>query len=264
MSVFNLKGLKRVFVPVENKKVEINIIGSGENTLILLSGWTHDFQYEKDFLIELSKYYKVVTISYPGYLGSEENRHAQKMWFLASLVDEVVHKLNLKNYKLLGFSMGCQVALKYIDKYNKNTKAILISPTSNSPKDMLNVFQNLIIQSKILIGVFRENSKLKVELINLAYGKIGKITENSDNKSYFKDKSVTLNGAFDTLIALLTSYTNPLKYKNNIMFIFGDNEILQNKLKEKKVDIIELENASHGAFKTKYKEIVKLIKDNDV
>jgi pimeloyl-ACP methyl ester carboxylesterase len=250
--------MKKKFVMVDHKKVGISISGTNGQPFILLPGWTHDFQYETKFLEELAKKHKVVTISYPGYLDSEENYKAMSMAFLAKIVDSVIKHLKLMDFKLVGFSMGCQVVLKYIDIYNKDVKAILISPTTKSLKSTLNHYQKLLVQGKLLLKMVRLNSRLKLHLVNLAYCQIGNITEGENNQNYFKSKSVSINGAFDTLIALLTSFIDPLKYKENIEFIFGEKEVLQNGIKGH-AEYKLIKDAGHGVFHTHYKEIAKLI-----
>jgi hypothetical protein len=115
-----------------------------------------------------------------------------------------------------------------------------------------------------LICFARINSKLKLYIVNLAYGKIGDLTEGTIHKSDFQSKSISLNGAFNTLVAIATSFIDPLKYKDQVKFIFGSNEILQKRLIDNNIKFDEIKGAGHGAFKTKYKEIVKLIIDNDV
>lgn len=250
--------MHKKLVAIDHKKVGITTSGTKGQTLILLPGWTHDFQYEAKFVQELAKKHKVVTISYPGYFESQENYKSMSMLFLAEIVDSVIKQLKLKDFKLIGFSMGCQVVLKYIDTFNKTAKAVLISPTLSPLTDYLNPAQIKLVKARFVLKLVRISNYLKPRLVNLAYSKIGSITEGKQKDIYFKSKSVSINGAFDTLVAMATSFVDPLKYKDNVEFIFGDKEILQNNLK----GVIEykvLKNTGHGAFHTHYKEIAKLI-----
>lgn len=243
-------------VSIDNKRVEINIYGDKKVSIVLLAGWTHDFKYETKFINELKKIYKVVTISYPGYSDSNENSKSQSMKYIGYIVSQIINKLGLTNVKILGFSMGCQVALNYFKYFNPKAEIILFSPPLKPLIEHTPLYGKLVLSSKIILKFVREIKIFKKFLINQAYQNIYQITEGVNKKIYFKESKVSLNGAFDTLIANLTSFINPLRYKNKIKFIFGEKEILQNGFEfEYKI----IKNSGHGEFKTKYKEIVKLI-----
>lgn len=135
------------FLTFDGRRVEVNIFGDKKHALVFLAGWTHDFQYETELIEALTKECRVITISYPGYSGSEVNPKARSMDFLSKLVDQVIESLGLTNFTLIGFSMGCQVALNYITKHPKQ-KAILISPVTHSLLDDSPTYIKFIVKSK--------------------------------------------------------------------------------------------------------------------
>lgn len=243
---------------IDDKKIELNIFGTNKKALILLPGWTHNFQFETKFIQELTKTYKVVTISYPGYSESEENSKSQSINYLAEIIHETIQQLRLTNYNLLGFSMGCEVVIKYLDKYSDKSKTFLISPITHSLLKDTPAYGKLLLSSSLIISLARMISPIKLFIINQATQNISKVTENSNKGGVFKEDRVSQNGAYDTLIATITGYGDPFKFSGQITYIFGDKEVLQDKIIDNlKFKVIR--NAGHGAFNTHYKEIADLI-----
>ena len=245
-------------IEVDNNNVEFNIYGKSKNCLILLSGWTHDFQYDKSFINELEKKRKVITISYPGYSGSYESNKAQSMKFLSGLIDLIVLELKINKFELVGFSIGCQVVLEYLKNHPKQ-RAILISPVMHSLTENIPFYGKIILRSDFLVSFIRNFTLLKLSLVNIAYSKIATVTEGKKRHSKFSDDKVSLNGAYDTLIATLKSFINPLLYKDRIRFVFGENEVDRKILDSKAIKYNILKNAGHGSFDTHYKQIANFI-----
>lgn len=247
------------YLHVDGKKLELNEFGSGPKTLLLLSGWTHDFQTEEKFLLELAKQFRVITISWPGYAASEVNPKAQSMKFLASIVQCVITELGLKNVHVVGFSMGCQIALHYVRYFNNNARLILISPPTKSFISEAPLYGKLLLSSHFIISVARAIQPIKKFMVNKAYSEIERVTENSRHKGAFEVKSASYDGAFDTLVALLTSFIDPLTVQSNVGFIFGEKEILQKSLDNKNAIYKTIKGIGHGAFGTHYKELASAV-----
>jgi pimeloyl-ACP methyl ester carboxylesterase len=246
------------FITNDNKKIEVNIYGSKGSTLILLAGWTHDFQYENSFINKLATNHVVITFSYPGYAQSEENYKAQSAKFLSNIISSVTHFLNIEDFTLIGFSMGCQIVVNYLQDHPKQ-KAVLISPILHSLIEDTPAYGKLLLSSSFLINLVRKTKIIKSFLVNKAYSNIGKVTENAKNRSQFKAERLSLNGAYDTLIATLTSFIDPVEYKSRIKFIFGDGEVMQSRLDNHKISYSVIKESGHGSFEENYDQIVKLI-----
>jgi len=246
------------FIVHDGLKIEVNKFGSGDKTLILLAGWTHDFQYERRLIRQLSRKNTVYTISYPGYSGSDETPKAQSMRYLSEIIDTVAALLELKHFTLVGFSMGCQVVLNYLKRHIFQ-KAILISPITEPLDKSIPFYGKLIMHSNLLIKLTRRSRLLKFHLVQKAYWNIGNVTENVKRKIIFRETHVTLTGAFDTLIANLTSFIDPLKYRRRVRFIFGEKEVLQKTLDKNGVKYDVIKNSRHGQFFKKASDYSKLL-----
>ena len=242
----------------DGNKIEINIFGKKHKFLLLLAGWTHDFQYETKFINELSKKYTVLTISYPGYSQSEENPKAQSMTFLSTIIDSVIHSQNITKFTLVGFSMGCQVVVNYLSSHPQQ-HAVLISPILHSLLHDSPLYARILLASPFLLNIVRHFSAIKKTLVLKAYSQIGKVTEGAENTSQFTDGRVSITGAFDTLIATLTTFNDPVRYQDRIRFIFGDGEIMQARLDQLNIPYSIISESGHGAFDDSYNEIARLI-----
>lgn len=249
--------MRRVFEFNDNK-IEVNNYGEKGKTILLLAGWTHDFQYETNFIKALAINHKVITFSYPGYAGSDETKNAQTIEYLSSIIENIVHKLELNEFTLVGFSMGCQVVLSYLESHPKQ-KAILISPIMHSLLHDTPGYGKFLLSSSILINLIRSITPIKKFLVDKAYSNISGVTEGSYDSAKFDDPHVTLNGAYDTLIATINSFIDPIEYKDRVKFIFGDKEIEKRRLDNHKVKYLAINDSGHGVFDSRYKEIVKLI-----
>lgn len=247
------------FIIVKNTKVEVNVFGNHLSPcLFLLAGWTHDFQFDKKFIRALTRKYRVITFSYPGYAGSGETVGAQSIKYLASLIDPIVLAISVKNFIIVGFSMGAQVALSYLENYPKK-RAILISPILHSLLDDAPLYAKLLLSSSKLLNLIRRNRLLKLQLVNIAFSSISSITEGKNAVSKFSNDHVSLNGAYDTMIAAVNSFFDPLDFIDQIQFIFGDRETEKSRLDSRRIKYYSIKNMGHGAFETKYNKLSEII-----
>ena len=247
------------YITIDNVRIEMNVYGDNNlSPLILLAGWTHDFQYETQFINALKMKHKVITFSYPGYSGSDSTNKAQSIKYLSSLIDPVAKSAHAEQFTLIGFSMGAQVALSYMENHDKQ-KATLISPILHSLLHDTPGYGKLLLSSSTLTNLIRNIEAIKIFLINKAYSNIGTVTEGESNSSTFDDNRISLNGAYDTLIATVNSFVDPINYVDRLKFIFGDKEIEKSRLDNHKIKYYTVKDSGHGVFDTKYKEIASLI-----
>ena len=229
-----------------------------KKSIVLLSGWLHNFENETEFVDELSKNFNVTIIKYPGYYGEKDLERLPKKFDLADYIYSKIKSLKLKDYTFVSFSMGCQVALHVIKKYDLTNKVILISPTTSDLTLKVPFLLKPFLKNELIFGFIRENEYLSKLIVNMAYKKISVVTENGKvERSNFNNKNITTKGAFDTLYFLITNFIDPIKYSKQTSLIFGDKEILQKSLKPNEYWIIK--DCGHGGFEKRYKEFSKTI-----
>lgn len=241
-----------------NFEIEYNTYGNKNKTsIVLVSGWLHNFDNETKFINKLSKYLKVITIKYPGYYGSTELISLPNKYTLSDIVFTVIKHLKLTDYTLLGFSLGCQTVLHIVEKYKLKNKIILVSPTMEGLEKETPYLIKLFLKNRKVFEFIRKNKILSKFVIDLAYKKISKVTENKKSKTRgFNNPNISLIGAFDTLYFGVTNFIDPRKYSSQTKFIFGSKEILQNNFTGKYTTI---KNMGHGGFKTFYNDIIGAI-----
>lgn len=240
-------------------EIEYKIVGNkSKNSIVLISGWLHNFENEVDFVKSLAKYYKVVTIKYPGYYGAKDLNTLPSKYILSDIVYSVIKNLKLNNYSLLGFSLGCQVVLHTVEKYKLKNKVVLISPTMESLEKDTPYLLKLFLKNRKIFELIRKNKTLSKLIVDMAYKKISRVTENSKrlNSQGFNNPNISLTGAFDTLYFGVTNFIDPRKYSSQTKFIFGEKEILQNSFKGKYTTI---KNMGHGGFKKFSSDIITAV-----
>ena len=109
MSYFTLKDGQKLYY--EDK-------GQGEDTLIMMHGWTSSHEIYVQPTETLQKQARCIIYDHRGHSGSKEaNSGSPDMETLASDLNEIIQGLSLSNVTLLGWSMGSGVALNYVRLY---------------------------------------------------------------------------------------------------------------------------------------------------
>lgn len=106
-------------VPVDGKKMNVYIEGSGAETIVLLPGYgtaapALDF---KPLIAELSPYYKVVAVEPFGYGLSDPTDKERTTDNIVSEVHEALQQLGIKRFILMGHSIAGIYGLDYVNKY---------------------------------------------------------------------------------------------------------------------------------------------------
>ena len=92
--------------------------GKGEQTIIMMHGWTSTHEVFAPCVPEISKNARCITYDHRGHGNSKEANHDHvTMDTLASDLNELIQNLGLSNVTLLGWSMGAGVAMNYMSFY---------------------------------------------------------------------------------------------------------------------------------------------------
>ena len=104
------------FIKFNQKKVAYSSQGRGA-AIVLLHGFCEDSCIWDDFKLDLlEKKYRVVCIDFPGF-GGAEVVESLSIEYMADVVHAVVSELNIKEFVLVGHSMGGYVSLAFAKKY---------------------------------------------------------------------------------------------------------------------------------------------------
>ena len=105
MSYFTLKNGERLYY---------EDTGSGEETVVMLHGWTNSHEVFAPCVPAISRKARCITYDHRGHGGSREaNREQVTMDTLAGDLNELITGLGLREVTLLGWSMGAGVVMDY-------------------------------------------------------------------------------------------------------------------------------------------------------
>ena len=111
------------------------ISGNGKETLVLLHGFMENLLIWEDMEPYLSKDFTLVKIDLPGHGLSKIYGEVHTMELMAEEVKKVTDKLQLKNFHLLGHSMGGYASLAFAEKFPEVLKSMTLFFSTYFPDD---------------------------------------------------------------------------------------------------------------------------------
>ena len=119
----------------KNSKISYSETGKG-TAIVLLHGFLENQTMWQDFVPELSKKYRVITIDLLGHGNTECLGYIHSMEDNADMVHEVLSELRIRKAILVGHSMGGYVALAYAELYPETMKGlVLLNSTSRADSE---------------------------------------------------------------------------------------------------------------------------------
>lgn len=116
-----------------NLDIAYNKVGEGKPTLIFTHGWVNNQTVWRHEVKQLKKSYECVTYDIRGH-GESSKPQKQNTYTLENFsqdLDELIEKLHIQEYILIGHSMGGMISM-YHEATRKKAKAlVLIDTTSN-------------------------------------------------------------------------------------------------------------------------------------
>jgi pimeloyl-ACP methyl ester carboxylesterase len=116
------------------KNISVNYTDSGKgNAVVLLHGFLENSTMWNDFVPELSKKYRVITIDLLGHGKTEPLNYVQTMEDNADMILHVLNELRIRKAIFAGHSMGGYIALAFADLFPNTVKGIaLVNSTSKA------------------------------------------------------------------------------------------------------------------------------------
>ncbi|TXF77240.1 alpha/beta fold hydrolase [Chryseobacterium sp.] len=102
------------------------ISGKGKENLVLLHGFMENLMIWEDMEMHLSDDFTLIKIDLPGHGLSKIYGEVHTMEFMAEEVKKVKDKLKLKDFHLLGHSMGGYTALAFAEKFPEKLKTLTL------------------------------------------------------------------------------------------------------------------------------------------
>lgn len=115
-------------VVVDDTLINYTDTGNG-SVLLCVHGWMHDTSSYAELTAELKETFRLVSLDLPNFGGSQMTEKVQTIEQYAKFLAAFAEKLQLKDYDLLGHSMGCQIDIYGVGNHIlKPRKLVLLSP----------------------------------------------------------------------------------------------------------------------------------------
>ena len=117
------------FLKLEEGEIAYVKEGKGKKTLLFVHGLSSNADAWYRNIEELKKDFTCIAIDLPGYGKSYKNTENLTPTYFTETIRKFTEKLKIKDFTLVGHSMGGQAAIKFAAKYpEKLDKLILVAP----------------------------------------------------------------------------------------------------------------------------------------
>lgn len=180
-----------ISISINNKKMNAYVKGSGDKTIVLLSGWgTEDPVNDFTPLIdELSSDFKVVTLEYFGYGKSEVTETERSNEEIVKEIRTALDKLSNLNVKppyiLMPHSMSGLYSMYYADKYPNEVSSIIGIDASLPQKQLERWTKDSFENAKLS----KDSDGLNISIIN-QWNKFYDNSKELENVKYSKNLPV--------------------------------------------------------------------------
>lgn len=255
-------------VPVDGKNMNVVIQGQGEETVVLLPGYSTgapgiDF---KPLIEELSPYYKVVVIEPFGYGLSDVTKKERSVENIVKEIHDCLQQLNIDRYILMGHSIAGIYGLEYVNQYENEVSAFVgIDSSLPTQEGMDDEFPATTYRVLEKLGFFRLAYKLDPDQL---------MPPNIDEKTKEQVRMISLKNMMNPSVIdegenfeSNSIATRDLKFPKNLPVYFflvenetemeGWRELHEDQIKDSVYgEVMEFEG-DHYLHHTKSKEIVE-------
>lgn len=120
-----------------HKNTTVSFTDQGKGTaIVLLHGFLENQSMWTEFIPELTKKHRVITIDLLGHGQTESLGYVHSMEDNADMVHEVLSELRIRKAVLIGHSMGGYIALAFAELYPDTLKGlVLLNSTSRADSE---------------------------------------------------------------------------------------------------------------------------------
>ena len=139
-------------ITANGNSLHFEMNGSGDQSLVLIHGWSNTLHFWDGQIEEISKTCRVVAVDLPGFGASINHRDDWTMASFGSDVAAVIDHLKLKETILVGFSMGGPVSIEAAKHAPGKIKGIILvdviqNPETTYPQDQVTGIANMYMDA---------------------------------------------------------------------------------------------------------------------
>jgi pimeloyl-ACP methyl ester carboxylesterase len=250
------------YIEVEkNVRLHVSDLGEGQ-PIVLIHGWPlSDEMYEYQYQYLVRKGFRVIGITLRGFGKSDKPYGKYNFDVFSDDIYTVLHKLNVKNAVLGGFSMGGAVTIHYVNKYKSAHVSKLALFAAAAPSWKQRSGYNYGISEEAAAGLIKQTMTSREDLIagfGAAFAAKGSALSKNQEKwleqinlsasPYALTESISALADLD-LRPVLKNITIPVAIfqgTKDQLIDFALAEQLQKGLKNS--NIIKFENSGHALF----------------
>ena len=120
-------------VKYKDAQVNYKVQGEGRLNIVLLHGFLESLEIWKEYALNLSKSYKVVSIDLLGHGKSECTSYLHSMEDMAEAVNVVLKEVGIRKAVFVGHSLGGYVTLAFAEKYPSKLKGLCMFNSTAAP-----------------------------------------------------------------------------------------------------------------------------------
>ncbi len=189
-------------IDISGRKIFYTDKGSGE-VIVFIHGWLESHLVFNEISSMLSSKYRCICIDLPGF-GSSESINNVTLNKISKTIEMLLSNLKIKNYNLVGHSLGGAVTLVHADKnQDKINKIVLISPFISFKQFSKSIF--FIIRNIIPVLINKILNWKKPNLYAVNAFRIAYLLSNTDLYKYLRKvrKDILLvYGTKDSLLSI--------------------------------------------------------------
>lgn len=110
-------GQIRKFISINTSQIAYTDMGSGDTCIVLLHGYLESSDIWKNFTLDLSRYFRVISFDIPGHGQSDTLAEKHSMEILATSIYYALKKILIDRCFMIGHSMGGYVTMMFHELY---------------------------------------------------------------------------------------------------------------------------------------------------
>lgn len=146
---------------VDGILTEYQVIGEGK-TILLVHGWGDSYRGLMPVAEYLSKFYRIISLSLPGFGQTQIPANAWKLEDYCIFINSFLKKIDTSCYAMIGHSNGAAIVIKGIAlKYFKTQKLVLLASAGvrNSQGSKKRSIKTIVKFTKIMIYILPKSCR---------------------------------------------------------------------------------------------------------
>ena len=218
-------------ITFKNANISFSDVGKG-TAVVLIHGFLENATMWRNFIPEISKKNRVITIDLLGHGKSDCLGYVHSMELFAETIEAVLKHLRIRKCILIGHSLGGYVALAFAEKHPQKIKGLcLMNSTSNEDDD----------ERKTLRA--RANKMIQTNFKNMVRMSFANLFGPESKTKYKKELELALSEALKTPIQGYIAANTGMRIRANRNDVLANNNFKKLIIIGKKDPVLDFETS---------------------